>query len=181
MIGESLYTIAKRSQFGAVAIICAITLLAPIAAQAQGDPTSNVNVVGMTPDPADFPDLRYRQQNEPACAIRPGDSACIICAYNDYRGVDSDSGSPSSGFGFGDSWQGVSQSCTAGDTWRSRLAPGYPGDPTIPPSTRPPKPENPIESPIGARPPRPTPPIYKPPLTPSLPARLPSSQPAPRR
>ena len=129
MIGESSYTIAKRGQFGAVACLLAITLLVPIAAQAQGDPTSNVNVVGMTPDPADFPDLRYRQQNEPACAIRPGDSACIICAYNDYRGVDSDSGSPSSGFGFGDSWQGVSQSCTAGDTWRSRLAPGYPGDP----------------------------------------------------
>ncbi len=30
--------------------------------------------------------------------------------------------------GFGDAWEGVSQSCDAGDTWRSRLAPGYPGD-----------------------------------------------------
>jgi uncharacterized protein YjbI with pentapeptide repeats len=84
-----------------------------------GDPKSNVNVVGMTPDPADIPDTYYRQQNEPACAIRPGDSACIICAYNDYRGVD---------FPVGDSWQGVSQSCDAGATWRSRLAPGHPGD-----------------------------------------------------
>jgi len=90
-------------------------------AHAQGDPRSNVNVVGMTPNPDDFPDRRYRQQNEPACAIRPGDSACIICAYNDYRGVDLD-------IGFGDSWQGISQSCDAGDTWLSRLAPGYPGD-----------------------------------------------------
>ena len=89
------------------------------AALAQGDPKSNVNVVGMTPDPADIPDTYYRQQNEPACAIRPGDSACIICAYNDYRGVD---------FPVGDSWQGVSQSCDAGATWRSRLAPGHPGD-----------------------------------------------------
>jgi len=86
-----------------------------------GDPRSNVNLIGMTPDPEDFPDTRYRQQNEPACAVRPGNSACIICAYNDYRGVDMD-------IGFGDAWEGVSQSCDAGDTWLSRLAPGYPGD-----------------------------------------------------
>jgi len=85
---------------------------------AQGDPRSNVNVVGMTPDPADFPDTSYRQQNEPACAVRPGDSACIICAYNDYRAVDD----------LGDAWEGVSQSCDAGDSWLSRLAPGHPGD-----------------------------------------------------
>ncbi|MBT8068661.1 MAG: hypothetical protein KJO09_15565, partial [Gammaproteobacteria bacterium] len=45
---------------------------------AQGDPTSNVNLIGMTPDPNDIPDVGYRQQNEPACAIRPNDSACII-------------------------------------------------------------------------------------------------------
>jgi uncharacterized protein YjbI with pentapeptide repeats len=88
------------------------------AALAQGDPKSNVNVVGMTPDPADFPDIYYRQQNEPACAVRPGDSACIICAYNDYRAVDE----------IGDAWEGVSQSCDAGDSWLSRLAPGHPGD-----------------------------------------------------
>jgi uncharacterized protein YjbI with pentapeptide repeats len=138
MIGESLYTMAKRGQFGAVACLFAITFLLPLPLGAQddpsncipgdpnntvecspGDPRSNVNVVGMTPDPADFPDRRYRQQNEPACAIRPGDSACIICAYNDYRAVDAD-------IGFGDAWEGVSQSCDAGDTWLSRLAPGHP-------------------------------------------------------
>lgn len=102
-------------------LILLASLISSAPAHAQGDPRSNVNVVGMTPDPADFPDRRYRQQNEPACAIRPGDSACIICAYNDYRGVDMD-------IGFGDAWQGVSQSCDAGDTWLSRLAPGYPGD-----------------------------------------------------
>jgi len=97
------------------------SLISSAPAHAQGDPRSNVNLIGMTPDPEDFPDTRYRQQNEPACAIRPGNSACIICAYNDYRGVDRD-------IGFGDAWEGVSQSCDAGDTWRSRLAPGYPGD-----------------------------------------------------
>ncbi len=90
-------------------------------AHAQGDPRSNVSLNGMTPNPEDFPDIRNRQQNEPACAFRPDDSGCLICAYNDYRAVDLD-------IGFGDSWQGVSQSCDLGDTWRSRLAPGHPGD-----------------------------------------------------
>lgn len=93
-------------------------LMASQTAFAQGGPRSNVNLIGMTPDTADMPDLRYRQQNEPACAIRPGDSACIICAYNDYRAVDE----------LGDAWEGVSQSCDAGDSWLSRLAPGHRGD-----------------------------------------------------
>ena len=69
-------------------LLASLILAAPVFA--QGDPRSNVNLIGMTPDPDDFPDTRYRQQNEPACAMRPGDSACIICAYNDYRGVDLD-------------------------------------------------------------------------------------------
>jgi hypothetical protein len=119
LIEQRLNAIAMRGRIGAVAFILLIALFNPVPVQAQGDPRSNVNIVGMTPDPADIPDLRYRQQNEPACAIRPGDSGCIICAYNDYRGVDSP---------VGDSWQGVSQSCDAGDTWRSRLAPGHPSD-----------------------------------------------------
>ena len=108
-----------------ILLLASFVVSEPVLAQGEsgnpGDPRSNVNLIGMTPDPADFPDTRYRQQNEPACAIRPGNSACIICAYNDYRGVDMD-------IGFGDAWQGVSQSCDAGDTWLSRLAPGYPGD-----------------------------------------------------
>jgi hypothetical protein len=119
LIEQRLNAIAMRGRIGAVAFILLIALFNPVPVQAQGDPRSNVNIVGMTPDPDDIPDRYYRQQNEPACAIRPGDSACIICAYNDYRGVD---------FPVGDSWQGVSQSCDAGDTWRSRLAPGHPGD-----------------------------------------------------
>ena len=113
--------IGKISVVDIAVLFLLAALISSAPAHAQGDPRSNVNVVGMTPDPADFPDRRYRQQNEPACAVRPGDSACIICAYNDYRGVDLD-------IGFGDAWQGVSQSCDAGDTWLSRLAPGYPGD-----------------------------------------------------
>lgn len=85
-----------------------------------GNPQWNVNIVGPTVDPNDVRDLGLRQQNEPACAIRPGDSSCIICAYNDYRTLDVPA--------VGDAWQGVSMSCDAGATWLSRIAPGSGAD-----------------------------------------------------
>jgi len=89
-----------------------------------GNPQWNVNIVGPTKDPADIRDLGLRQQNEPACTIRPGDSACIICAYNDYRTLDV--------LAIGDAWQGVSMSCDAGATWFSRIAPGHAADQRAP-------------------------------------------------
>ena len=104
------------------AIVLAFVLFSvsiPALAQVEngaGDPGANVNLIGLTPDPADIRDLTLRQQNEPACAIRPGDSACIICGYNDYRTIDS----------FNDAWQGISMSCDAGNNWLSRIAPGHP-------------------------------------------------------
>jgi len=82
-----------------------------------GNPDWNVNIVGPTKNPAHIRDLGLRQQNEPACAIRPGDSSCIICAYNDYRTLDKPE--------IGDGWQGVSMSCDAGKTWFSRVATGH--------------------------------------------------------
>ncbi len=85
-----------------------------------GNPQWNVNIVGPTKDPNDIRDFGLRQQNEPACTIRPGDSACIICAYNDYRTLDHPD--------VGDAWQGVSMSCDAGATWFSRVAPGSGAD-----------------------------------------------------
>ena len=97
-------------------IVIATILVCPTAVMAQGDPGPNRNLIGLTPDPADIRDTNARQQNEPSCAVRPGNSACIICGYNDYRTVDL----------FGDGWQGVSQSCDAGYSWLSRVAPGHP-------------------------------------------------------
>ena len=99
-----------------ITLITLVFCLAATGANAQGDPGANVNLIGLTPDPDDIPDRYFRQQNEPSCAIRPDDSACIICAYNDYRTLDV----------FGDAWQGVSQSCDAGNSWFSRIAPGHP-------------------------------------------------------
>ncbi len=79
---------------GSVSLFCSFTLCLLIAeyAAAQtltaGDPGANVNIVGPTPDPADIRDFGLKQQNGPSCAIRPGDSDCIICGFNDYRTVD---------------------------------------------------------------------------------------------
>jgi len=83
-----------------------------------GAPGDNVNIIGPTPDIQQIPDILLRQQNEPACTVRPENPAYIFCAYNDYRATD---------FPFvqGDSWIGVSYSADFGKTWFSRLAPGY--------------------------------------------------------
>ena len=94
-----------------------------------GDPGRNVNLIGPTPDPGDIRDTGLKQQNEPACAVRPENPACVICAYNDYRTVER----PVDGLGnpiIGDAWQGVSTSCDVGtgDVWRSRVAPGHAAD-----------------------------------------------------
>jgi HYR domain len=82
-----------------------------------GDPGANVNIVGPTPDPADIRDEKLKQQNEPSCTIRPGNGACIICAFNDYRTVVHPL--------IQEAWQGVAMSCDAGTTWFSRVAPGH--------------------------------------------------------
>jgi predicted ester cyclase len=90
----------------------------PAIAFAQGDPGANVNIVGPTPDENDIRDYGLKQQNEPSCAFRPGDAACLICGFNDYRTVDHPL--------IQEAWQGVAMSCDAGATWTSRVAPGHP-------------------------------------------------------
>ncbi|MBT8079872.1 MAG: PxKF domain-containing protein [Gammaproteobacteria bacterium] len=109
----------KRTRTFAVLLATALSgVTAPAFAQViAGDPGPNVNVVGPTIDPADLRDYGLKQQNEPACAIRPTNPSCIICAYNDYRTVDYPE--------IGDAWQGVSMSCDAGNTFTSRIAPGH--------------------------------------------------------
>jgi len=85
-------------------------------------PSTNTNIIGVTPDPANIRDLGLKQQQEPSCVVRPGNESFIFCAYNDLRAADQPSVQ-------GDSWMGVSMSNDAGQTWYSRLAPGYLGHP----------------------------------------------------
>ena len=84
-------------------------------------PGPNTNVVGVTPNIANIPDFGLKQQQEPSCIVRPGNESYIFCAFNDLRASDLPSIQ-------GDSWMGVAMSNDAGETWFSRLSPGYLGD-----------------------------------------------------
>ena len=86
-----------------------------------GDPKPDVTIVGPTRDPADIRDEGLKQQNEPACAVRPGDSGCIICFFNDYRTVDV--------LGHEDAWIASAMSCDGANTWSSRVVPNHPTHP----------------------------------------------------
>jgi len=91
-------------------------------APTPGDPKPDINIVGPTRDPADIRDEGLKQQNEPACAMRPGNSNCVICFFNDYRTVDIPA--------HADAWIGQAESCDAANTWTSRIVPGHPTHPS---------------------------------------------------
>ena len=107
--------------FALVSFVLVGVVATTIPAVAQihpGNPKPDINIVGPTRDPADIRDEGLKQQNEPACAMRPGDSDCIICFFNDYRTVDIP--------GHEDAWIGQAESCDAANTWTSRIVPGHP-------------------------------------------------------
>ena len=102
----------KGSRSRYTAFVC-LALIAggSVTAQAQtatGIPGPNVNIIGPTPNPAQIPDKTFKQQNEPSCAVQPGNSQNIFCAYNDYRGVDIPA--------IGDAWIGASMTRNGGET-----------------------------------------------------------------
>jgi hypothetical protein len=83
-----------------------------------GDPKPDINIVGPTRNPVDIRDEGLKQQNEPACVMRVGDSDCIQCFFNDYRTVDL--------VGHEDAWIASAESCDGGDNWTSRVTPNHP-------------------------------------------------------
>jgi hypothetical protein len=83
-----------------------------------GNPKPDINIVGPTKNPADIRDEGLKQQNEPACVMRVGDSDCIQCFFNDYRTVDL--------IGHEDAWIASAESCDGGDNWTSRVTPNHP-------------------------------------------------------
>ena len=90
-------------------------------AQTFVTPGANTNVVGVTPNPEHIPDYGMKQQQEPSCIVRPSNRSFMFCAYNDMRASDLPDVQ-------GDGWIGVSQSADGGETWFSRLSPGFLGD-----------------------------------------------------
>ena len=86
-------------------------------------PGRNVNTLGPAPAGAN-PNLagnpKHKQRNEDSCDVSPQNPWVVLCANNDYRGIEV----------FGDSWIGLSMSRDGGRTWRDRLLDGFPASST---------------------------------------------------
>ena len=82
----------------------------------------NVNTLGPTP-PSPNTSLagnpKHKQRNEDSCDVSPQNPWVVLCANNDYRGIEV----------FGDSWIGLSMSNDGARTWRDRLLDGFPTTP----------------------------------------------------
>ena len=110
---------AARRIFITIASIFLSTMAA-----AQGIPEDrNINIIGSNPASGGLPDTGLKQQNEAACSQKPANPLHIICAFNDYRGVDNPL--------IGDAWEGWSWTLN-GLTWFSDLMPGRPHFPHVP-------------------------------------------------
>lgn len=115
-----------------VLAVCSILVLASGPAsrstQAQAPvgpfflPGRNVNTVGPAPigdNPNFIGNPLQKQRNEASCDVSPNNALVILCANNDYRGVEL----------FKDSWIGIATSRDGSLTWSSRLLDGFPASP----------------------------------------------------
>ena len=109
--------------------VCAVALQAQI-------PGRNVNMVSGTTLYDGDPFLQ--RQNEPSIAVSTRNPLHLLAGANDYRTVDIPI-TPDGGDGeqTGDAWIGVYKSFDGGQTWRSRLLPGFPQDESAEGSTSP--------------------------------------------
>ncbi len=96
------------------------TLLISSASFAQAIPQKNVNAIGPTPVNWLLAGNPRMQQNEPECAVSPGNSQWQFCGFNDYRAVNVPS--------ISDAFPGVAMSRDGGKTWISGLHPRHLGD-----------------------------------------------------
>ena len=109
----------------AVVIIGVWTLVAiAVPSWAQGPDTffvtgRNVNTLGPAPagpNPSLAGNPKHKQRNEDSCDVSPQNPWVVLCANNDYRGIEL----------FDDSWIGLSMTNDGGRTWRDRLLDGFP-------------------------------------------------------
>ena len=94
-------------------------------AQQQGPvPGANVNVIAGTGAAGDW---TLQRQNEPTIACSSRNPRHCLAGANDYRTVDIPF--PTIGERItGDAWLGWYTTKDGGDSWRTRLVPGYPQD-----------------------------------------------------
>ncbi len=119
-MSNSIFAVGAPRRF---VVLCSLLLIAPLVAEhapAQGIPQQNVNAIGPTPVNWLLAGNARKQQNEPECAVAPGNSNWLFCGYNDYRAVDFPV--------VGDAFPGVSMSRDGGRSWISGLHPGHLAD-----------------------------------------------------
>ncbi len=120
----------SRTGHSPVWVLAACGVLSAVCApraQAQTPDTffvsgANVNTLGPTPagpNPGLAGNPTHKQRNEDSCDVSPQNPWVVLCANNDYRGIEL----------FGDSWIGLSMSIDGGRTWRDRLLDGFPQSP----------------------------------------------------
>ena len=116
----------KRAALVAIVLATLLHEVRPGQAQApQGPffvPGRNVNTVGPAPagaNPLLIGNPKHKQRNEVSCDVSPDTPSVILCANNDYRGIEK----------FDDSWIGLAMSRTATLTWTSRLLSNAPTGP----------------------------------------------------
>lgn len=111
-----------------VAVVLAVSLHTVLPGQAQGPQSPffvhgrNVNTVGPVPpgpNPLLMGNPAHKQRNEASCDVSPDNPSVILCANNDYRGIEK----------FNDSWIGLAMSRNASLSWTSRLLSNAPTSP----------------------------------------------------
>ena len=109
----------------ALSVIGVLAVCATAAAQPPDlffVPGRNVNTLGPSPsgpNPGLAGNPKQKQRNEDSCDVSPQNPWVVLCANNDYRGIEL----------FGDSWIGLSMSSDGARTWRDRLLDGFPSAP----------------------------------------------------
>ena len=119
----------RRLTGGALVALCVGLAIERAGAQQQDKGTvgTNVNVISGTGADGDW---TLQRQNEPTIACSSRNPQNCLAGANDYRSVDipfPDSGEKITG----DAWLGWYTTKNGGQTWRTRLLPGYPQDTSL--------------------------------------------------
>ena len=81
MIGHRIRLVAQ------LGLTLSLVFLSAVAV-AQGIPDQrNTNIIGSLPPQGGIPEAN-KQQNEASCSKKPSNPLHVLCAFNDYRGVD---------------------------------------------------------------------------------------------
>ncbi len=132
---------SKRNLFFFLLIVIAFLMITGIPTKSNPGPDDlfagrNVNMTSSKTWPDLDGDLYLQRQNEPSIAVSTINPLHLLAGANDYRSVDSWEsvgelpGIPEEAAA-GDAWLGVFTSYDGGESWKSKLLPGYIDDPAL--------------------------------------------------